>query len=115
MWYWNIYIENSIYISPEKAINYKGTLSSRLDTLETTVSKTNTEIDKLNNSIRVLNQIQKNLGDMSLFIDKNLAETLSASDLDQYDLLLSEIERSRAEFNDKYNLVYDHKYLKRTW
>ena len=107
-------VESVCRTESEKAIKYKGTLSSRLDTLETTVSKTNTEIDKLNNSIRVLNQIQKSLGDMSLFIDKNLAETLSASDLDQYDLLLSVIERSRAEFNDKYNLVYDHKYLKRT-
>jgi hypothetical protein len=29
--------------------------------------------------------------------------------------MLTEIERSRANFEEKYNLVYDHKYLQRTW
>ena len=51
---------------------------------------------------------------MDIFIDNNLVETLSGSDLEQYALLFTEIEKNRADFNEKYELVYSHKYLKRT-
>lgn len=107
-------VESVCRTESEKAINYKGTVSSRVDTLETTVSKTNTEIDKLNNSIRLLNSIKNNINGMDLFIDKNIsAGTLSQAQLTQYELMLTEIEKSRSDFNDKYNLVYYHKYLER--
>lgn len=97
-----------------KAINYKGTVSSRIDTLETTVSKTSTEIDKLNNSIRALNGINTNMSGMDLFINlKNSKGQLSQADITQFELMLTEIERSRETFNEKYDLVYSHKYLQR--
>lgn len=105
-------VESVCRTESEKAINYKGTVSSRVDTLETTVSKTNTEVDKLNNSIRLLNHIQRNLDSMELFIDiNNSTGTLSEANLTQYELLLIEIERNRTDFNEKYNLVYNHRYL----
>jgi hypothetical protein len=108
-------VESVCRTESEKSIKYKGTVSSRVDTLETTVSKTNTEIDKLNNSIRLLNSLKSSLNGMDLFIDKNNSTgILSATNLTQYELMLTEIERSRANFEEKYNLVYDHKYLQRT-
>lgn len=105
-------VESVCRTESEKSIKYKGTVSSRVDTLETTISKTNTEIDKLNNSIRLLNSLKSSLNGMDLFIDKNNSTgILSATNLTQYELMLTEIERSRANFEEKYNLVYDHKYL----
>lgn len=105
-------VESVCRTESEKAINYRGTVSSRVDTLETTVSKTNTEIDKLNNSIRLLNSIKTNINGMDLFIDiNNSTGQLSETSLTQYELMLTEIERSRADFEEKYNLVYKHKYL----
>jgi hypothetical protein len=104
-------VESVCRTETEKAINYKGTISSRVDTLETTVSKTNTEIDKLNNSIRLLNRVQKNINDMNMFIDmKENTGELSVSDLSQYELLLSVIERDSLDFDEKFNLVYDHRF-----
>lgn len=105
-------VESVCRTESEKAINYKGTVTSRVDTLETTVSKTTSEIDKLNNSIRLLNSIKNNINGMDLFIDNHYSKgELSQADLTQYELILTEIEKSRADFNDKYNLVYKSKYL----
>lgn len=105
-------VESVCRTESEKSIKYKGTVSSRVDTLETTISKTNTEIDKLNNSIRLLNSLKSSLNGMDLFIDKNNSTgILSETNLTQYELMLTEIERSRADFEEKYNLVYKHKYL----
>ena len=87
-------------------------MSNRVETLETTVSKTNTEIEKLNNSIRLLKRLNDRMDGMNIFIDKHQSTgTLNEITLDQYEILLTEIEKSRAEFDDKYKLVRDHKYL----
>ena len=105
-------VESVCRTESEKAINYKGTMSSRVDTLETTVSKTNTEIEKLNNSVRLLKRLNDRMDGMNIFIDKHQSTgTLNEITLDQYEILLTEIEKSRAEFDDKYKLVRDHKYL----
>lgn len=105
-------VESVCRTESEKAINYKGSISNRVDTLETTVSKTSTEIEKLNNSIRLLNRLSDRMDGISIFIDKHQSTgTLNEITLDQYEILLTEIEKSRAEFNDKYSLVYNHKYL----
>ncbi len=107
-------VESVCRTESEKAINYKGTVSSRVDTLETTVSKTNSEVNKLNNSIRLLNSIKSNINGMDLFIDiNNSTGELSETSLTQYELMLTEIERSRADFNEKYDLVYNHRFLKK--
>jgi hypothetical protein len=105
-------VESVCRTKTEKAINYKGTVSSRVDTLETTVSKTNTEIDKLKNSVRLLNHMQKSMESMDLFIDVNdeIGE-LNEANLTQYELLLSEIRKSRSNFDEKYDLVYYHRFL----
>lgn len=105
-------VESVCRTESEKAINYKGTVSSRVETLETTVSKTSTEVDKLNNSIRLLNSIKTNINGMDLFIDiNNSTGELSEASLTQYELILTEIENSREDFNEKYDLVYNHRYL----
>ena len=105
-------VESVCRTESEKAINYKGTMSSRVETLETTVSKTTSEIEKLNNSIRLLNNIKNNIAGMDKFIDINHSTgELNQDNIFQYELMLTEIEKSRADFEEKYKLVYNHKYL----
>lgn len=95
-----------------KEINYRGTMTSRVETLETTVSKTKTEIDKLYSSIRVLSTLQKNIEGMDIFIDKNVKDgVLDYSDSLQFQFIVEAIEQSRADFEEKYKLVLDSKYL----
>jgi hypothetical protein len=95
-----------------KEINYRGTMTNRVETLETTVSKTKTEVDKLYSSIRILSTLQKNIEGVGIFIDKNLLDNvIDYSDATQFQYLLDAIEKSRSDFNEKYKLVLDSKYL----
>jgi hypothetical protein len=96
-----------------KEINYRGTMSSRIETLETTVSKTKTEVDKLYSSIRILNTLRTNLEGMDMFITQNTSTgTLGEYEIDQFQLILNAIEQNKKDFDEKYKLVYDNKYLK---
>ena len=96
-----------------KEINYRGTMSSRIETLETTVSKTKTEVDKLYSSIRILNTLRTNLEGMDMFITQNTSTgTLGKYEIDQFQLILNAIEQNKKDFDEKYKLVYDNKYLK---
>ena len=105
-------VESVCRSKSRKEINYRGTMSNRVETLETTVSKTKTEIDKLYSGIRVLSTLKTNLTGMEMFISQNVQEgTLSESEIMQFEVLLDAIEESRNSFNEKYKLVYDHKYL----
>lgn len=95
-----------------KEINYRGTMTNRVETLETTVSKTKTEVDKLYSSVRLLGTLQKNLEGMEIFITKNILDgSISGDDVSQFEYLLDAILKSRDDFEEKYKLVYDHKYL----
>lgn len=95
-----------------KEINYRGTMTNRVETLETTVSKTKTEVDKLYSSIRTLGTLQKNIEGMDIFITKNVLDgVLDQSDILQFQFIVDAIEQSRKDFNEKYELVYNHKYL----
>lgn len=94
----------------EKTINYKGTLSSRLDTLESTVSSTNSELDKINSALTSLSTLKENMDDMHLLVSSMSTEVSSAK-YNQYNLLLRQLLRSDITFENKYAAVFNNKYL----
>jgi hypothetical protein len=103
-------IDSPCKTNTEKSINYKGTISSRLDGLENTVNSTSSEVEKLNNSLVALNTIKDTIDTMDLFIN-SLPTELNDNKLSQYNLILSQIEQSDADFEKEYKLVYGSKYL----
>ena len=106
----SIEIESVCRTETEKSSNYKGTISSRLDGLETTVSKSETEIEGLYESLYVLETIKDYIDDMDVLV-ATLSNNVSSSKLNQYNLIMDQIERSDLQFETKYNLVYNHRYL----
>ena len=103
-------IESPCKAEAEKTINYKGTISSRLDGLESTVSSSGSEIERLGNSIAFLGSVKDNLDAMNLFIN-SLPLELSEGDKNQYNLILDQIKQSGKDFDREYSLVYNSKYL----
>ena len=103
-------IESPCKAEAEKTINYKGTISSRLDTVEKTVSDTGSEVEKIGNSIVFLTSIKDNLDAMNLFIN-SLPTELSPEKIRQYKLILDQIKQSDSKFDSEYKLVYNNKYL----
>jgi hypothetical protein len=103
-------IDSPCKTNTEKSINYKGTISSRLDGLENTINSTSSEVEKLNNSLVALNTIKDTIDTMDLFIN-SLPTELNDNKLSQYNLILSQIEQSDADFEKEYKLVYGSKYL----
>lgn len=104
-------IESPCKTETEKTINYKGTISSRLDTIETTVSSSSSEIDKIGNSIAFLGSIKDGLDDMNLLINSITSVELSESTLKQYNLILTQIKQNDKDFDREYKLVYNSRYL----
>ena len=94
----------------EKTINYKGTVSSRLDVLENTVTAANSEIDKINSALSSLNTVKDNMDDMNAFIVTSPTE-INASKFNQYNLILQQLLKSDTDFESKYLVVYNNKYL----
>lgn len=102
--------ESPCQAEAEKTINYKGTISSRLDSIENTVTNTKAEIDKMNNSIMALASVKNSIDEMDSFID-SLPIQLSEDKINKYNLLLEQIKKNDEEFEKEYELVYNSKYL----
>lgn len=103
-------IESPCKVDTEKTINYKGTISARLDSLEGTVTSTSSEVEKINNSLIALASIKDSIDTMDLFID-GLSTELTDNKISQYNLILSQIEQSDEDFEKQYNIIYSSKYL----
>lgn len=103
-------IESPCKAEAEKTINYKGTISSRLDGLEKTVTNTSSEVEKIGNSLAYLNDIKNSLDAMNLFVN-GLPLELSDGDITQYNLLMDQIKQNDKDFERDYKLVYNSKYL----
>ena len=103
-------IEAPCKTAAEKTINYKGTVTSRLDVLENTVTTTNSEIDKINSALSSLRTVKDNMDDMNVFVTTSPTE-VSVSKFNQYNLLLQQLLASDADFESKYLVVYNNRYL----
>ncbi len=99
----------------EKTINYKGTLTSRLDNLEGTVSSMQSATQGLYDSINVLKSVKDYVDDMNKFVEKqgpkNLTSEISESESKQYDAIFEKIKTSNNTFNSEYDEIYNNKYL----
>ena len=93
-----------------KAINYKGTITTRLDTLENTVAFNGSEIERINNSLEALDNIKYNVDSMNRLIDEVPTE-MSLGRIQQYNKLLTQINQSDVIFENRYSAVYNSKYL----
>jgi hypothetical protein len=103
-------IESMCKAETVKAINYKGTLTSRLDTLENTVTSNSSEIEKINNSLDALNSIKDNIDSMNKLINEVPTE-MSLGRISQYNTILNQINQSDIIFENRYSAVYNSKYL----
>jgi hypothetical protein len=103
-------IESPCKSHAEKTINYKGTLSSRMDRLENTVTSTNSEIDRINNTLSTLKTVKDNMQDMASLINSMPYEVDTYKYM-QYASLLQKTLDSDTSFDLKYETVYNHKFL----
>lgn len=103
-------IESPCKAPAEKTINYKGTISSRLDNLENIVESTNSEIDKINSTLTSLKTVKDNMDDMSVLIN-NMPYEVGEAQYRQYTTQLQKILDSDTSFELKYAAVYNNKYL----
>jgi hypothetical protein len=103
-------IESPCMAGTEKTIDYKGTITTRLDDLENNLSNTTSEIEKVNRSLTALYSIKDNIDTMDIFID-GLSTQLTANKVSQYNLILNQIEQSSDDFEKQYLVVFNNKYL----
>ena len=103
-------IESPCKAEAEKTINYKGTISSRIDSLESSMSSTKTEVEELNQSVTALKNVKANIDDMNRLVD-SLSDSVNASDINKYNSLLALINESDEVFEDEYNEIYNNRYL----
>jgi hypothetical protein len=103
-------IESVCRAVSEKDVNYKGTVTSRLEVLENRVTKTNKEIDEVKQSLETLKTVKNDMENMDALLG-GISNAVSLSKLNQYNLLLDQIERNERLFNSQYTLVVNHKYL----
>lgn len=96
---------------PEKNINYKGTISSRIDALEGSITKLGDEIDELSKSLKTLSNIKEDIDDIDKLID-TISNDVSSDKLEAYNTLLRRIETDDVKFNEQYLLILNNKYLK---
>ena len=105
-------IEAPCKAETEKSINYKGTLSSRVDSLENTVTNIESDLKtnlELYDSINTLKTVKDNVDDMNTFVKNNT--TISDNQLNQFRSILEKINISNDAFEDEYNEIYNNKYL----
>jgi hypothetical protein len=95
----------------EKSINYKGTLTSRVDKLEGNISKISEIIDNLSKSLRSLADVKESIDDMDELID-DLPTTIFTENLELFNDLLALIKRNDRRFNEEYEVVLNNRYLK---
>jgi hypothetical protein len=104
----------------EKTINYKGTVTSRIDSIESAVSSIREMAQELYDSINTLYTVN----DSILLVDRFLREEVSSSTSDNYDYIyisdesynkynyiLNKIEENDAIFEDEYEEIYNNKFL----
>lgn len=94
----------------EKNINYKGTITSRIDGLENSVTKIENEIDDLSKSLKTLSNVKESIDDMDNLID-TISNDVSSDKLKAYNTLLDKIEANDIKFNEQYVLVLNNKFL----
>lgn len=103
-------IESKCVAAAEKSYEYKGTLASKVDDMSKTVSSVSSELDRINDSLVKLADVQDYVDQMDTFIG-TLSTELSYSKKYQYELLLDKIMTSDTEFNSRYTAVISNKYL----
>ena len=103
-------IEAFCLTTSEKSYDYKGTLSQRIDNLNTVVDSVSSEIDRINSSLSALSTVKDYVNDIDRYID-TLSTELTASKKFQYETLLNNILTSDSEFNSRYSAVMASKYL----
>lgn len=102
-------IESPCKAISEKSINYKGTISSRIDSLESSVSSIQSTTQGIYDSLTSLKTVKDNVDDMNKFVEEHT--TVSSSERNQYLSLVKKIEDSNAAFEDEYDEIYNNKYL----
>ena len=95
----------------EKTINYKGTLTSRLDTLESSVSTIESMSQGIYESVSALKTVKDYVDDMNTFVEALRYETVSENQHNQYRSIFEKINSSNAKFNEEYDEIYNNKYL----
>lgn len=105
-------IESPCRSVAEKTINYKGTISSRIDNLENSVTTTKNEVQELYDSLTALKTVKDNVEDMDIFL-VNLTNTgtLSSNELNQFNSIYTKIKESNLVFENEYDLIYNNRYL----
>lgn len=103
-------IESPCKAATERNINYKGTISSRLDNLESNVVVLQGEMSELYTSVSALEVVKNNMDDMDLLVDR-LGGYTNSDAINQYNSILNKIKESDAVFEEEYDLVYNNKYL----
>ena len=93
----------------EKNINYKGTISSRVDNLESSVSNIQSTTQEIYESLGSLKTVKDNVDDMNIFIKNNTA--ISDEKFNRFQSILTKIEESNEAFEDEYNEIYNNKHL----
>ena len=93
----------------EKNINYKGTISSRVDNLESSVSNIQSTTQEIYESLGSLKTVKDNVDDMDIFIKNNTA--ISDEKFNRFQSILTKIEESNEAFEDEYNEIYNNKHL----
>ena len=102
-------IESPCKAISEKSINYKGTISSRIDGLESSVSSIQSTTQDIYDSITKLKTVKDNMDDMNTFVESNTR--ISTTLLNQYSSIVKKIQDSNAAFEDEYDEIYNNKYL----
>ena len=103
-------IESPCNAITERTINYKGTITARLDSLENTVTSSQTEIDRINSSLDTLKTFKDNVDDMNILI-QSMATEVTTSNLNKHNLLYEQVLASDISFETKYQAVYNNRFL----
>jgi hypothetical protein len=106
----SVEIEAVCKTKSEKSIDYKGTITSRIDSLETTVSKVTNEVDELSKSLKTLSTVKEDIDNMDRLID-SISNDVSSDRLYTYNQLLRRIIENDSKFYEEYESVLNNKYL----
>ena len=94
----------------DKTIEYKGTLTQKVESLSSTVSSVGSDLERINDSINKLLTVKEYVDQMNEYIN-TLPSEVNYSRKVQYELLLDKILKADAEFDSRYTAVISNKYL----
>jgi hypothetical protein len=94
----------------DKTIEYKGTLTQKVESLSSTVSSVGSDLERINDSINKLLTVKEYVDQMNDYIN-TLPSEVNYSRKVQYELLLDKILKADAEFDSRYTAVISNKYL----